>query len=127
MSPNKEILRPQDLVVRSIVNKSSLKVSVIQSIDRKVPLDVIAESKGLEMNELLKEIESIVNSGTKLNIDYFINETMDEDHQDTIYTYFKEEAQSESVEEALLELGENEYTEEDIRLIRIKFISEMGN
>jgi ATP-dependent DNA helicase RecQ len=92
-----------------------------------VPLDVIAESKGLEMNELLKEIESIVNSGTKLNIDYFINEMMDEDHQDTIYTYFKEEAQSESVEEALEELGENEFTEEDIRLIRIKFISEMGN
>jgi ATP-dependent DNA helicase RecQ len=89
------------LMVSSIVNKSSLKVSVIQSIDRKVPLDVIAESKGLEMNEVLKEIESIVNSGTKLNIDYFINEMMDEDHQDTIYTYFKEEAQSESVEEAL--------------------------
>jgi ATP-dependent DNA helicase RecQ len=123
----KEILRPQDMVVRSIVNKSSLKVSVIQSIDRKVPLDVIAESKGLEMNELLKEIESIVNSGTKLNIDYFINEMMDEDHQDTIYTYFKEEAESESVEDALMELGENEFTEEDIRLIRIKFISEMGN
>jgi ATP-dependent DNA helicase RecQ len=109
------------------VNKSSLKVSVIQSIDRKVPLDVIAESKGLEMNELLKEIESIVNSGTKLNIDYFINEMMDEDHQDNIYTYFKEEAKSESIEEALEELGENEFTEEDIRLIRIKFISEMGN
>jgi ATP-dependent DNA helicase RecQ len=100
---------------------------VIQSIDRKVPLDVIAESKGLEMNELLKEIESIVNSGTKLNIDYFINEMMDEEHQSEIYTYFKEEAESESVEDALIELGENEYTEEDIRLIRIKFISEMGN
>lgn len=123
----KEILRPQDLVVRSIINKSSLKVSVIQSIDRKVPLDVIAESKGLEMNELLKEIESIVNSGTKLNIDYFINEMMDGEHQETIYTYFKEEAKSESVEDALQELGENEFTEEDVRLIRIKFISEMGN
>jgi len=123
----KEIERPQDMVVRSIVNKSSLKVSIIQSIDRKVPLDVIAESKGLEMNEMLKEIESIVNSGTKINIDYFINELMDEEHQDEIYNYFKDEAETESVEDALAELGENDYTEEDIRLIRIKFISEMGN
>jgi ATP-dependent DNA helicase RecQ len=123
----KEIERPQDMVVRSIVNKSSLKVSIIQSIDRKVPLDVIAESKGLEMNEMLKEIESIVNSGTKINIDYFINEMMDEEHQNEIYTYFKEDAETESVEDALSELGEDEYTEEDIRLIRIKFISEMGN
>jgi len=123
----KEIERPQDMVIRSIVNKSSMKVSIIQSVDRKVPLDVIAESKGLEMNEMLKEIESIVNSGTKLNIDYFIDETMDEEHQNEIYTYFKEEATTESVEDALAELGEDEYTEEDIRLIRIKFISEMGN
>jgi ATP-dependent DNA helicase RecQ len=123
----KEIERPQDMVIRSIVNKSSMKVSIIQSVDRKVPLDVIAESKGLEMNEMLKEIESIVNSGTKLNIDYFIDETMDEEHQKEVYTYFKEEAKTESVEEALAELGEDEYTEEDIRLIRIKFISEMGN
>jgi len=123
----KEIERPQDMVVRSIVNKSSMKVSIIQSIDRKVPLDVIAESKGLEMNEMLKEIESIVNSGTKLNIDYFIDEMMDEEHQQEIYTYFKEEAETESVDEALNELGEDDFTEEDIRLIRIKFISEMGN
>ena len=123
----KEIERPQDMVVRSIVNKSSMKVSIIQSIDRKVPLDVIAESKGLEMNEMLKEIESIVNSGTKLNIDYFINEIMDEEHQQEIYTYFKEEAETESVEEALNQLGEDEYSEEDIRLIRIKFISDLGN
>lgn len=123
----KEIERPQDMVVRSVVNKSSIKVSIIQSIDRKVPLDVIGESKGLEMNELLKEVESIVNSGTKLNIDYYIDEVMDEEHQEEIYTYFKEEAETESIEDALRELGENEYTEEDIRLIRIKFISEMGN
>ncbi|MFO7617114.1 MAG: DNA helicase RecQ [Bacteroidales bacterium] len=123
----KEIERPQDMVVRSMVNKSSLKVSIIQSIDRKVPLDAIAESKGLEMNDLLKEVESIVNSGTKINIDYYIRERMDDDHRDEIYTYFREDAETESVEEALAELGENEFSEEEIRLVRIKFISEMGN
>jgi len=122
-----EIERPQDMIVRSIVNKSSLKVSIIQSIDRKVPLDMIAESKGLDMDELLREIESIVNSGTKINIDYFINEVMDQDHQEEIFSYFREEAETESIQAALTELGEDEYSEEDIRLIRIKFISELGN
>ncbi|MDD2571182.1 MAG: DNA helicase RecQ [Bacteroidales bacterium] len=123
----KEIERPQDMVVRSVVNKSSLKVSIIQSIDRKVPLDVVAESKGLDMSELLKELESIVNSGTKINIDYYICERMDDDHRDDIYSYFREDAETESVDEALAELGEDEFTEEEIRLVRIKFISEMGN
>ena len=122
-----EIERPQDLVVRSIVNKSSLKVSIIHSIDRKVPLDVVAESKGLEMNEMLKEIESIVNSGTKINIGYFIDEVMDSEHQEAVYSYFKDESATESIDDALAELGEDEFTEEDIRLIRIKFISELGN
>jgi ATP-dependent DNA helicase RecQ len=122
-----EIERPMDLVVKSVVNKSGLKVHIIQSIDRKLGLDVIADGKGIEMNDLLKEIEAIVNSGTKLNLDYYINEVIDEDRQEEIYTYFKEEAEDESVETALKELGEDEYTEEDIRLMRIKFFSNEGN
>jgi ATP-dependent DNA helicase RecQ len=123
----KEIVRPQDMIVKSIVNKSGLKVYIIQSIDRKISLDIIAEAKGLEMSNLLDEIEAIVNSGTKLNIDYYIDSILDEEHQQEIFDYFKEEAESESIEEALNELGEDEYSEEDIRLIRIKFISELGN
>lgn len=121
-----EIERPQDLIVKSVVNKSSMKVYIIQSIDRKLPLETIAEAKGLDILELLDEIESIVNSGTKINIDYYINEVMDEDHQDEIFEYFKDAA-TESIEDALKELGEDEFTEEDVRLMRIKFISEMGN
>jgi ATP-dependent DNA helicase RecQ len=123
----KEILRPQDLVVKSVVNKSGLKVYIIQSIDRKISLSDIAEAKGLEMGQLLDEIEAIINSGTKLNIDYFINEIMELDRQEEIFNYFREEAESESISEALEFLGEDEYTEFDIRLIRIKFISELGN
>lgn len=123
----KEIDRPQDMVVKSVVNKSGMKVSIIQSIDRQVALDTIAQSKGLKMDELLKEIESIVNSGTKINIDYYIDQVLDEDHAEDIYMYFKEDAETESLEEALEELGEDTYSEEDIRLVRLKFISEMGN
>jgi ATP-dependent DNA helicase RecQ len=123
----KDILRPQDMVVKSVVNKSGLKVYIIQSIDRKRSLDDIADAKNLEMNDLLKEIESIVQSGTKLNLDYYINEVLDEDHQQDIFDYFREEAETESIEAALEELGEDEYSEEDIRLMRIKFFSEMGN
>ncbi len=122
-----EIERPVDMIVKSVVNKSGLKVHIIQSIDRKVPLDTIAESKGIEMNDLLKEVEAIVFSGTKINIDYYINEVLDEDHQDEIYEYFKEEAESESIEAALKELGEEDYSEEDIRLMRIKFLCNEGN
>jgi len=122
-----EIDRPIDMVVKSVVNKSGLKVFIIQSIDRKVSLDTIANAKGIEMNDLLKEIEAIVYSGTKINIDYYINEVLDEDHQDDIYEYFMEEAQSESIQEAINELGEDEYTEEDIRLMRIKFLCNEGN
>ena len=122
----KEIIRPQDMVVKSVVNKSTLKVNIIQSIDRKISLDDIASAKDLEMNELLKEIEAIVNSGTKLNINYYIDEVLDEEHQQEIYGYFRE-AETESIQDALEELGEDEYTEEDIRLIRIKFLSEMGH
>ena len=122
----KEIIRPQDMVVKSVVNKSILKVNIIQSIDRKISLEDIATSKDLEMNDLLKEIEAIVNSGTKLNINYYIDEVLDEEHQNEIFDYFRE-AKTESIQDALNELGEDEYTEEDIRLIRIKFMSEMGH
>ena len=123
----KEIIRPQDMIVKSVVNKSGLKVYIIQSIDRKIPLDDIAVAKNMEMGALLDEVESIVNSGTRLNIDYYIDFVIDKEHQLEIFDYFREEAESESIEEALQELGEDEFTEEDIRLIRIKFISEMGN
>jgi ATP-dependent DNA helicase RecQ len=122
----KEIIRPQDMVVKSVVNKSGLKVFIIQSIDRKMSLADIADSKGLEMNDLLKELESIVNSGTKINIDYYIDEVMDEDHQQEVYDYFREEAETESIEDALANLG-SDFSEEDIRLVRIRFLSEMGN
>jgi len=123
----KEIIRPMDMVVKSVVNKSGMKVYIIQSIDRKMALPDIANAKGLEMNHLLDEIESIVQSGTKLNIDYYINDVIDEDKQDDIYEYFREEAETESIEAALEELGEEDYSEEEIRLMRIKFFSELGN
>ncbi|HOE04538.1 MAG TPA: DNA helicase RecQ [Bacteroidales bacterium] len=122
-----EIERPQDMVVKSVVNKSTNKVFIIQSIDRKIALDDIAESKGLEMIELIQEIEAIVNAGTKLNIDYYLYSIMDQEHVDDIYLYFRDEADTESIEDALKELGENEFTEEEVRLVRVKFISEMGN
>ena len=120
-----EIDRPEDLRVRTVANKSKLKVSIIQSIDRKVELDDIAMAKGIDFSELLDEIEAIVYSGTKLNIDYFLDEIMDEDHLDDIYDYFKEST-TDSIEDAMEELGDD-YTEEEIRLVRIKFISEMAN
>jgi ATP-dependent DNA helicase RecQ len=120
-----EIERPEDLRVRTVANKSKLKVFIVQSIDRKVALDDIALSKGLEFNELLDEIEAIVYSGTKINIDYFLNEVMDEEHIEDIYFYFKE-SETDDLEEAIKNLG-NEYTEEEIRLARIKFLSELAN
>lgn len=123
----KEIVRPQDMIVKSVVNKSGVKVSIIQAIDRKMNLEDIAASKKMEMHELLSEIEAIINSGTKLNIDYYINEMIDEERQEEVFDFFREEAESESIEDALAELGEDDYSEEDIRLMRIKFISELGN
>ncbi|GAO29000.1 ATP-dependent DNA helicase RecQ [Geofilum rubicundum JCM 15548] len=122
-----EIERPIDLVVKSVANKSKLKISIIQNIDRKVSLDDIAESKGIEMNDLLKELESIVYSGTRVNIDYHIDQVMDEDHRDDIFLYFKEDAESDDIPTALEELGEDEFSEEEVRMVRIKFISEVGN
>ena len=120
-----EIERPEDLRVRTVANKSKLKVSIIQAIDRKIALDELAESKGLEFGELLDEIEAIVFSGTEINIDYFLHEIMDDEHIDDIFDYFKE-SESDSLEDAIEEFG-MEYSEEEIRLIRIKFLSEMGN
>jgi ATP-dependent DNA helicase RecQ len=121
-----EIERPDDLVVRSVANKSKMKVFIIQSIDRKLSFEDIADSKGLEVRDVITEVEAIVNSGTKLNIDYYIDDILDEDHQDEIFDYFRE-AKSDAVQEALDELGEDEYTEDDIRLMRIKFFSDLGN
>jgi ATP-dependent DNA helicase RecQ len=121
-----EIIRPNDMVVKSVVNKSGLKVYIIQSVDRKIDLEDIAYTKGIEMDELLTEMETIVASGTKLNINYFIDENIDLEHQESIVEYFSE-ATSDSIEDALVTLGENEYTEEEIRLMRIKYISEVGN
>jgi ATP-dependent DNA helicase RecQ len=122
----KEIIRPLDMVVKSVVNKSVIKVYIIQSIDMKRQLEDIAEARGLEMNELVSEIEAIVNSGTRLNLDYYIDSMIDEERQHDIYAYFREEAQTDSMEEAIKELG-NDFEEEEIRLVRIKFLSEMGN
>jgi ATP-dependent DNA helicase RecQ len=122
----KEILRPLDMVVKSVVNKSGLKVYIIQSIDMKRPLEDIAEAKAIEMGELLSEIEAIVNSGTRLNLDYYIDSMVDEERQHDIYAFFREEAETDSFEDAIKELG-NEFEEEEIRLVRIKFLSEMGN
>jgi ATP-dependent DNA helicase RecQ len=120
-----EIERPEDLRVRTVANKSKLKVSIVQSIDRKVALDDISNAKGLDFNELLDEIETIVYSGTRINIDYFINEAMDEDHIQDIYDYFKE-SETDNLETAITELG-SDYSEEEIRLIRVKFLSELAN
>jgi ATP-dependent DNA helicase RecQ len=120
-----EIERPEDLRVRTVANKSKLKVWIVQSIDRKVALDDIALTKGLEFPELLDEIEAIVYSGTRINIDYFLNDIMDEDHIEDIYEYFKD-SETDDLEEAIEELG-SDYTEEEIRLVRIKFLSEMAN
>jgi len=120
-----EIERPEDIRVRTVAKKSQMKVSIIQSIDRKVALDDIALAKGIEFDELLDEIESIVYSGTKLNIDYFLEEVIDDDKIDDIYDYFKE-SETDDLDEAIDELGDD-YSEEEIRLVRIKFISEMAN
>jgi len=121
-----EIVRPNDMIVKSVVNKSGLKVFIIQSIDRKLALEDIANAKNMTVSELLSEIESIVSSGTKVNIGYYISEYIDPYHEEEIYEFFNE-AESDSIEDALEELGEEEYTEEEIRLMRIKYISEVGN
>jgi ATP-dependent DNA helicase RecQ len=122
----KGIERAQDMVVRSVANKSKNKVYIIQNIDRKLALNEIAEAKGMSLDELLTELEAIVNSGTKINIDYYIDDVMDEDQVEDIYRYFREDAESDSMEEALAEIGDD-YETEEIRMVRIKFLAEMGN
>ena len=121
-----EIIRPDDFVVKSVVNRSANKVYIIQSIDRKLPFEDIARTKDMDLDELLDEIESIVNAGTRLNIDYYIRQTIDDDKVDDIYYYFRDEADTDSVTDAMKELG-GDYTEEEVRLVRIKFLSEVGN
>ena len=121
-----EIDRPDDFVMKSIVNKSVNKVYIIQSIDRKLPFEDIADAKGMEMEELLDEIEAIVYSGTKLQIDYYLEQTLDEDVIEDIYDYFHDEAQSDSLTEAMEELG-SDYDEMEVRLVRIKFLCEVAN
>ncbi len=121
-----EIIRPEDLRVRTVANKSKLKVSIIQAIDRKIALDDIALSKGLDIFELLDEIEAIVYSGTKINIDYFLDEIMDPDHIDEIFDYFRT-AETDKIDSALDKLGEDDFSETEVRLVRIKFLSEIGN
>ena len=121
-----EISRPDDFVVKSIVNKSANKVFIIQSVDRKLPLDDIAEAKGMDMDELLDELEAIVYSGTKLNLDYYIDQNLDDDTVSDIYDYFMEEAESDSIEDAMKELGSG-YEEFEVRLVRLKFLCEVAN
>ena len=121
-----DIIRPDDFVMKSIVNKSVNKVFIIQSVDRKLPLEDIADAKGMDMEELLDEIEAIVYSGTKLNLDYYIEQTLDEDIVDDIYDYFHDDAESDSLAAAMEELG-SDYDEQEVRLVRIKFLCEVAN
>ena len=120
-----EIDRPEDLRVRSVPSRNSTKLFIIQAIDRKIPLPEIAKAKGLEFSELLDRIEVIVYSGTKININYYINEIIDEDSQEELFDFFRD-SETDDLNEAYRELGED-YTEDEIRLMRIKFLSEMGN
>ena len=122
----KGIERAQDMVVRSVANKSKNKVYIIQNIDRKLALNEIADSKGMSLDELLTELEAIVNSGTRINIDYYIFDVMDEEQVDDIFRYFREDAESDSMEDAIAEFGDD-YEVEEIRMVRIKFLAEMGN
>ncbi len=121
-----DIERPEDFVVKSIVNKSGSKVSIIRNIDKKLPLEDIAKAQGKKIDELITEIEAIVASGTKINIDYHLNELLDEDAQEEIFEYFMDEADTDSIEAALKEFDED-YSEEELKLMRIKFMSEVAN
>lgn len=121
-----DIDRPVDMVIKTQANKSALKISIIQNIDRQIALEDISRSKGITYAEVIKEIEAIVNAGTKLNLTYYIDEIIDEDRQDEVFDYFRT-AESDSIDDALKELGETDYTREEIQLMRIKFMSELGN
>jgi len=121
-----DIDRPVDLVIKSAANKSALKVSIIQNIDRQIALEDIASAKGITFDDILKELETIVNSGTKLNLNYYIDELIEEDRQDEVYDYFRS-TETDSIDTAIAELGTDDYTREEVQLMRIKFISELGN
>jgi ATP-dependent DNA helicase RecQ len=121
-----DIERPVDLIIKTQANKSQLKVSIIQNVDRQIGLEDIARSKGITYHDILKEIEAIVNSGTKLNLNYFVDEMIDDDRQDEVFDYFRN-AENDSIDSALKDLGETDYTREEIQLMRIKFMSELGN
>ncbi len=122
-----DIIRPEDLRIKTVANKSKLKLEIIQAIDRKVALDDLAISKGIEFPELLDEIDAIVFSGTKINIDYFLEEVMDEEMIEEAFDYFKNKAETDNIDAAIKHLGENDYSREEVRLVRIKFLSEVGN
>ena len=121
-----EIARPDDFVMKTMVNKSVNKVYIIQSVDRKLPLEDIADAKGMEMEELLDEIEAIVYSGTKLNLDYYIEQTLDDDVVEEIFDYFHDEAESDSLADAMEDLRDD-FDELEVRLVRIKFLCEVAN
>jgi ATP-dependent DNA helicase RecQ len=120
-----DIFKPDELVVKSTGTNSALKLYIIQNVDRKLPLDDIASAKGLDMSDFVKEMEVIVNSGTKLNINYWIEDILDEDQQEELYDYFLE-AETDSIEAALEEF-DGDYDEEELKLYRIKFLSEVAN
>ncbi|KGN79097.1 ATP-dependent DNA helicase RecQ [Porphyromonadaceae bacterium COT-184 OH4590] len=122
-----DIIRPEDLRIKTVANKSKLKLEIIQAIDRKVALDDLAISKGIEFPELLNEIDAIVFSGTKINIDYFLEEVMDAEMIEEAFDYFKNKAETDNIDAAIDYLGENDYSREEVRLVRIKFLSEVGN
>lgn len=121
----KEIERPEDLRVRSVANKSKLKISIIQAIDRKIDLNEIAVSNGIDFDQLLDEIEAIVNAGTRINISYFIDEIIDPEDQKDIFDFFRTQ-ETDNLDEAYAELCPD-YSEEEVRLVRVKFLSELGN
>ena len=121
-----DIDRPVDLVIKSAANKSALKVSIIQNIDRQIALEDIASAKGISYDDILKELETIVNSGTKLNLNYYIDEMIEEDRQEEVFDYFRS-TETDSIDSAIAELGTDDYTPEEVQLMRIKFISELGN
>ena len=122
-----DIDRPTDFVVKQVANKSKAKVSIIQGIDRKLSLEDIAESANMSKEDLLDELDAIVESGTKVNIDYYLDDYLDEYVREEVYEYFHDSSEHGSAEEAFRELQEEDFTMEEIRLVRIKFISDLGN
>ena len=121
-----DIIRPDDFIVKSSPSKSAGKIAIIQSIDKGMSLEDIAHVRGLDMDELMTEIEAIVSTGTKLNLNYYIRSAYDEEEVEEIYDYFKEEASSDSVQDALADLG-GDFDEMEIRLVRIKFLCEIAS